>query len=314
MLISIIVPVYNAAPYLDQCIQSILAQTYTDFELLLINDGSTDQSGAICDQYALQDARIQVFHQQNAGVSAARNLGLDHAKGEWITFVDSDDWISDNYFKVADLNLDSRIDCIFVNIIKKHPEKIINITNFRDDEIDIDTFFENYSLHPHFFGPTGKFFKNEILNKYKLRFDESLSYGEDNLFNCNYFIFTRFIKFQADINYIISPINGLSTAVANLNNDEPKYFKIYSVLKYELKLDNDLIDRNIISSLSRYINAIIYSKLSTSFKIEKLKILINRHSKVIFRLYESNPLISFLIKRNLFLFIKVLEFRNKILN
>ena len=92
-MISIIVPVYNTEKYLDRCIQSILSQTYTDFELLLINDGSTDSSGAICDKYAEQDSRVRVFHKENGGVSSARNVGLDNAKGEWVTFCDSDDWV-----------------------------------------------------------------------------------------------------------------------------------------------------------------------------------------------------------------------------
>ena len=89
--ISVIVPVYNTEEYLSQCIDSILAQTFVDFELLLIDDGSTDSSGMICDKYADKDTRVIVYHKQNEGVSAARNLGIDNSKGEWITFVDSDD-------------------------------------------------------------------------------------------------------------------------------------------------------------------------------------------------------------------------------
>ena len=92
-VISVIVPVYNTELYLRRCIDSILSQTFTDFELLLIDDGSTDRSGAICDEYAAKDKRVRVFHKENGGVSLARNLGLDEAKGEWIEFVDSDDWV-----------------------------------------------------------------------------------------------------------------------------------------------------------------------------------------------------------------------------
>lgn len=90
--ISIIVPVYNVEKYLARCIDSILEQTFSDFECLLIDDGSPDCSGALCDEYAHKDNRIHVIHQKNAGVSAARNRGLDAARGEWICFVDSDDW------------------------------------------------------------------------------------------------------------------------------------------------------------------------------------------------------------------------------
>lgn len=95
--ISIIVPVYKVEKYLRRCVDSILAQTFTDFELLLIDDGSPDNSGKICDEYAALDPRIRVFHKPNGGVSSARNLGIDNARGEWIAFVDSDDWI-EKYF------------------------------------------------------------------------------------------------------------------------------------------------------------------------------------------------------------------------
>ena len=96
--ISIIVPVYNSEKTLNRCVDSILSQTFQDWELLLIDDGSTDRSGKLCDEYALKDQRIKVFHKKNGGVSSARNIGLDHAKGEWITFIDSDDEIPKNTF------------------------------------------------------------------------------------------------------------------------------------------------------------------------------------------------------------------------
>lgn len=98
-VVSIIVPVYNTEKFLHRCIDSILAQTYTDFELLLIDDGSKDSSGTICDEYAAQDTRVRVFHKENGGVSSARKMGVENAKGSWIGFVDSDDEISSSYFK-----------------------------------------------------------------------------------------------------------------------------------------------------------------------------------------------------------------------
>ncbi|MEG1313359.1 MAG: glycosyltransferase, partial [Bacilli bacterium] len=97
--LSIIVPVYNVDKYINKCIESILAQTFTDFELLLVNDGSLDSSGSICDEYEKKDSRIKVFHKENGGVSSARNLGLENARGEWIAFVDGDDWISPEMYK-----------------------------------------------------------------------------------------------------------------------------------------------------------------------------------------------------------------------
>lgn len=95
--ISIIIPIYNVERYLRQCIDSILAQTFTDFELLLIDDGSPDGCPAICDEYAEKDTRIRVFHKQNGGVTSARNKGLNNANGNWIIYIDGDDWIEPTY-------------------------------------------------------------------------------------------------------------------------------------------------------------------------------------------------------------------------
>ena len=92
--VSIIVPVYNAERTIGRCIESILNQEYTDFELLLVNDGSTDASGSLCDGYAAKDARIRVIHKKNGGVSAARNTALDLAQGTYLQFLDSDDWLT----------------------------------------------------------------------------------------------------------------------------------------------------------------------------------------------------------------------------
>ena len=97
--ISIIVPVYKVEKYLERCLDSIIAQTFTDWECILIDDGSPDNSGKICDEYAKKDERFVVIHQENAGVSVARNAGLDIAKGEYITFVDSDDWVENSFLE-----------------------------------------------------------------------------------------------------------------------------------------------------------------------------------------------------------------------
>lgn len=99
-IISVIVPVYNVESYLSDCIDSIRSQTFSDYELLLVDDGSTDTSGKMCDEYALSDDRIRVIHQKNSGLSEARNTGIDLAVGEYITFIDSDDLISNDYLEL----------------------------------------------------------------------------------------------------------------------------------------------------------------------------------------------------------------------
>ncbi len=127
MYISIIVPVYNVEKYLHRCIDSLLAQTFSDFEILLVNDGSKDNSGMICDEYARKDSRIRVFHKENGGVSSARNMGLDNAKGDWIAFCDSDDWLDKRFLELmydkAQIEQADIVMCDFNMICRNHIER-----------------------------------------------------------------------------------------------------------------------------------------------------------------------------------------------
>src|SRR5690554_6730418 len=117
--ISIIIPVYNVEEYLPRCIDSVLIQRNIQFEVVLVNDGSTDSSGLICDEYAQADNRVKVFHQLNSGVSSARNLGIENATGEWICFVDADDWIEpDSLEKILNINDNRESDFIIARSFK----------------------------------------------------------------------------------------------------------------------------------------------------------------------------------------------------
>lgn len=175
-LITVIVPVYKVEKYLNRCVDSILAQTYTNFECILVDDGSPDNCGKICDEYAQKDRRVRVIHQKNAGVSAARNAGLDIAKGEWIGFVDSDDWIEPNMYEVLykdviEQNCDCAI-CDFIGKPKRKNPKIITETV----EALISIFAKN--------GYGGYSFLR-LINAKKIgsiRFDEKISYMEDSKF------------------------------------------------------------------------------------------------------------------------------------
>ena len=124
-MISIIIPVYNVKLYLDNCIQSVIQQSYTDFECILVDDGSKDMSGDICDQYAAYDERIKVIHQENGGLSAARNTGIEAANGDYISFVDSDDYIGLTLFEDM------------LQLLKEYDLDIIEFTAFRDKSGDI---------------------------------------------------------------------------------------------------------------------------------------------------------------------------------
>ena len=171
-LVSIIVPVYNSAQYLRKCIDSILAQSYTEFELLLINDGSEDHSGLICDDYAQSDNRIQVFHQENAGVSAARNLGLEKHTGEHFLFIDSDDYIQERYLE----ELMKYASCDFVQC-SCCSEPVGNDYLFVDGNFEGSDEIKQCLLkyiYPEFTVPFGRLYKSSIQRKNKLFFDTYL--------------------------------------------------------------------------------------------------------------------------------------------
>ena len=132
MLVSVIVPVYNVEKFLPNCIESIIGQTYSNFELILVDDGSPDSSGSICDKYAESNSKIRVVHQNNAGLSAARNAGIEIAKGDYLTFVDSDDFVLPHFLEVlvkgcednqADLSVCAYTRCFFNDSVKSIPEK-----------------------------------------------------------------------------------------------------------------------------------------------------------------------------------------------
>lgn len=185
-MISVIVPVYNAEKYLRDCIESILAQTYTDFELLLINDGSTDKTGEICDDYSHKPS-IRVLHKENGGVSSARNLGLDEAKGEWICFVDADDTIP------ADA-LETYVNAIFDDtdlVMSKYQTKdeegtlIVDYKKYTDRVFAQQEFLqEMYEMKKQEYQGFiwNKCFRRSLIMEHHLRFNESIYFNEDRLF------------------------------------------------------------------------------------------------------------------------------------
>lgn len=172
--ISIIVPVYNSSQYISKCIESILAQTFQNFELILVNDGSTDQSGQICDQYARVDGRIKVVHKKNGGVSSARNTGINIAKGEFISFVDGDDWIySDMYYRLYELCKETDSD---ISICGNYREVNGDVIHFEREKLVIE--MDNTEAMRQLF--TGKYFRFAVWAKlYKKSCLENIQYPED---------------------------------------------------------------------------------------------------------------------------------------
>lgn len=194
--ISVIIPVYNTEKYLHRCIDSILSQTFTEFELLLIDDGSKDNSGSICDEYAQRDARISVFHKKNSGASATRNLGLDNAKGEWVIFVDADDYLYKD--ALESLLKESQADLIvggFFHIGILSGREISLSPDNRKIDIKEDTEFFRKMIGSYLTTPWCKLFRNNIIHDKNLRFNEDLYYGEDTDFVFRYVLQIATIQF-----------------------------------------------------------------------------------------------------------------------
>lgn len=176
--ISVIVPVYKAEKYLHKCVDSLLAQTFTDFELLLIDDGSPDRSGVICDEYAALDCRVRVFHKANGGVSSARQTGLDNARGEYVIHADPDDWVESDmlealYRKAKAENADMVICDFFMNTGTKQTYVDQKPSSFEPKRIIGDLF--RY-LHG---GCWNKLIRRDLFLAYDIRFPEKMDLCED---------------------------------------------------------------------------------------------------------------------------------------
>lgn len=179
--ISIIVPVYNVEKYIKRCIDSIIVQTYSDWELLLIDDGSPDRSGDICDEYARNDNRIKVFHTVNEGVSSARNLGLDNARGEYVTFIDSDDWIEGKCFEVC-VFLMERDMLDILQFSFKRVDDNGNILHRKVNGTNVLSFEEYVKSQQYNVCVWGTFIRYSIIEKKHVRFDRKLKLAEDQVF------------------------------------------------------------------------------------------------------------------------------------
>ncbi len=177
MKFSIIIPVYNVENYLDKCIQSVVSQTYTDFELILIDDGSTDSSGSICEKWLIKDKRIIVIHQKNAGAAAARNIGIKESKGDYIIFLDSDDWWLNN--KVLQTIVDSigerNVDVLSFNFRKSFGEKMAPPYFRQTGTIEYSSFEDIVQNDLWISSPCNKVMASRIFKKFNMFFDEGIT-------------------------------------------------------------------------------------------------------------------------------------------
>lgn len=261
ILVSIIVPIYNAGKYLNRCLDSLLCQTYNNIEIILIDDGSNDDSLLICNKYKTLDPRVIVIHKSNNGVSSARNTGLKVSKGEWVYFVDSDDWINkDAISSLIFDKMDSR--CLYLHQAitvfsndnspqKKWPYKyndcLIEINNVKHTNL-----FDKVLIYGT---PWGKLYNKKILCENNIYFDESIALHEDHCFYLNYIsrIDRIMVISSSEYNYWINS-NSMS-----LSSDRTKHnpFKVLYSADLMEKYLNVIIQRTGSIKSLRRINSFI---------------------------------------------------------
>lgn len=204
--VSIIIPVYNVSKYLDKCLDSVLNQTYQNLEIVIVDDGSTDGSGAICDEYALKDKRISVYHQDNKGVSSARNYALNIISGKYVCIIDSDDYLSKNYVEAMLTSaLNNQLDfvCCGVYALEKEDGTCQFVKKSRDDQIKnrLETIELLFSQHGFNGWGVNKLYKTEILQTYNIRYREDLRFCEDEVFCLEYIIHISKSRYIKDVLY-----------------------------------------------------------------------------------------------------------------
>jgi glycosyltransferase involved in cell wall biosynthesis len=199
--ISVIVPIFNAGPYLGKCIESLINQPYTDLQIILVNDGSTDDSLSIAEQYAQQDSRIEVYTQSNQGQSAARNVGLQHAHGQWISFVDADDYIDPDYYSYLTQEI-GELDCVQIGYRRVTAQGKILI--------------KKLPKHFHqFTSPCMRLYRRELFEKHHLSFPSGMIY-EDVIFSIDFWGCNPSYKMLPYMGYNYLANTHSTTAIRNL--------------------------------------------------------------------------------------------------
>lgn len=276
--ISVIVPVYNVEKYLSQCVESILSQSFQNFELLLINDGSKDDSGLICDKYQSVDSRAIVIHKENGGVSSARNIGLEQAKGEWICFVDSDDYVTKEYlqelYSVAELGADLVIQG---NIQIDGNGKIL-LKDYYENTVYYSSLFDKMLIEQALYYkpcPWAKLFSAKIITDNEVLFHPNIRFGEDLCFLFSYLQFVNTVRFSNKSNYFYLQRSDSATCSGVFDFESEfvgyKYLEITMVPFLKKSFRNQNLPSEYLSRLSFFLHRSILAITSYSdfYKIRK---------------------------------------------
>lgn len=263
--ISVVVPVYNSEKWIDKCIDSILAQSYVNFELILIDDGSLDSSFCIMQKYASRDSRIRVYHKENTGVSDTRNFGISQANGDWITFVDSDDSLKDCFLENL-LPINSQADLVVcgATVLKKGKEFFNLFECGKHLENGVYRISDIYNVFTNqvFNGPVRKLFKKQIILENKIVFPVNKFYGEDTDFVYSYLSFVDNVQVANYYGYEINLINNQSLS-SNVNA-----VIYYATIKHNYQLYLDFVQQKGIknrNSIELYYDYNIFTSVSLSY-------------------------------------------------
>ncbi len=229
---SIILPIYKVENYLEECVNSVLAQRIKDYELILVDDGSPDNCPKMCDEFAKKDSKIKVVHKKNGGLSDARNAGIKVAKGEYILFIDPDDYVEKNYLEVIDKNVGDTDLLIFGHYIlyKNKKAKACGENEYLDRDKALDYLMSDNKYCGFAWN---KVYKKEIFDKYHLLYDANITMCEDMLFSYEYMKHVNSIKVIDDalINYRQRKSSFLSKKVKDIN---PKsFFETYDYIMHD---------------------------------------------------------------------------------
>lgn len=275
-MISVVVPVYNAAQYLSECLESIIKQTYSDIEIICVNDGSSDNSELIIAQYMEKDARIRYFAQTNAGVSAARNLALDVATGDWVCFVDSDDIIDRNFLNnLLSLAKDNGMSiCGYTRDILSLGRKSNKTENFNNLDF-IHTVIDESRCSPNI---CMMLFKNSIIQKENIRFTVGCVRNEDTEFYLKYMTYIDNVTTTDYIGYFYR--DNPNSAVHKFNDKSLTYIEAAERIVKFLR-DKGVVGRNnclvleaavqyFIYHLARQNNKLLYDKLHDTYNVRRM--------------------------------------------
>lgn len=204
-LVTVVVPVYKVEKYIEKCIQSLLQQTYVNIEIIIIDDGSPDNSGVICDNIALKDSRIHVIHKENEGVSVARNTGIEQARGKYICFVDSDDYVKTDYIEkmVQALEKDD-VELVVCGHIRKKMDKETEVFSLPQGIIDRGNayFYKYLSVNIEACYPWNKLFCTDIIKENNITFPKGIHPGEDLFFCIHYLNYIKTASFIKEYLYV----------------------------------------------------------------------------------------------------------------